>query len=132
MNDLKELRKGIELFNNREFFECHEVLEDQWRREMSDLKDLYQAIIKIAVGFYHAERKNYVGAVKVFRKGLRQIEPYLESGRAEFLQLRPFVAQCTQCLAELERAEKGLAVFDSSQIPTLSWTNDRGLPTDSP
>jgi len=123
MEDLEELRKGIELFNNREFFECHEVLEDQWRREMSDLKDLYQSIIKIAVGFYHAERKNYVGAVKVLRKGLRQIEPYLEPGRAEFLELRPFVAQCTQCLAELEHAEQGLSLFDVSYIPRLQWVS---------
>ena len=124
MEDLGELRKGIELFNNHEFFECHEVLEDQWRRETSDLKDLYQAIIKIAVGFYHAERKNYVGAVKVLRRGLRQIEPYVGPRRAEFLELRPFVAQCKQCLAELERTEQGLSLFDTSHIPKLQWTSD--------
>ncbi|MBI1741947.1 DUF309 domain-containing protein [Candidatus Acetothermia bacterium] len=128
MNDLEELRKGIALFNNREFFECHEVLEDQWRHEMSDLKDLYQAIIKIAVGFYHAERKNYVGAGKVLRKGLHQIEPYLEPGRAEFLELHPFVDQCTQCLAELERAEQGFFPFDTSHIPKLRWASDKRPP----
>ncbi|MBI3660218.1 DUF309 domain-containing protein [Candidatus Acetothermia bacterium] len=128
MENLTQLRKGIELFNTHEFFECHEVLEDQWRGETSDLKDLYQAIIKIAVGFYHAERKNYVGAVKVLRKGLRQIEPYLEPGRAEFLELCPFVTQCTQCLAELEHAEQGLSPFDTSHIPRLRWASDKRPP----
>jgi hypothetical protein len=120
MAQLDSLRRGIELFNEREFFECHEVLEDQWRQERGELKDLYQAIIKIAVAFYHAQRKNYVGAVKVLRRGLAQLEPYLHAGRAGFLDLRPFAAQCTRCLAELEQSEKGLAGFDASHIPTLS------------
>ncbi len=122
MHDLSELRKGIELYNQREFFECHEVLEDQWRRETSDLKDLYQAIIKIAVGFYHAERKNYVGAVKVLRRGLKQIEPYLEPSRADFLQLQTFVACCQECLKELEQAEQNFLVFDMAHVPYLSWS----------
>lgn len=120
-HELKELRQGIELFNRREFFKCHEILEDQWLHETSDLKDLYQALIKIAVGFYHAERKNYAGALKCLRRGLKQIEPYLQPRRAEFLQLESFVAQCHQCLAKLERAEHGILAFDLSLIPYLCW-----------
>jgi hypothetical protein len=123
MDELEELRKGIELFNQRAFFECHEVLEDQWRRETGDLKNLYQAIIKIAVGFYHAERKNYVGAVKVLRRGLHQIKPYLQLERTEFLLLEPFVRQCTQCLNELEQAGQGFSQFDMAHVPyLLRWT----------
>jgi hypothetical protein len=121
MDELSELRKGIELYNQREFFESHEILEDQWRRETGELRDLYQSIIKIAVGFYHAERKNYVGAVKVLRRGLIQIEPYLVAGRADFLKLASFVAQCQICLKELEQAEQGLMVFEMSHVPYLCW-----------
>jgi predicted metal-dependent hydrolase len=69
-------RRGIELFNAREFYECHEVLEDLWRPAQGADRFFLQAIIHIAVGFYHHQQGNPEGAEKQLRKGLRKLAVY--------------------------------------------------------
>lgn len=69
--------RGIELFNEREFFECHEVLEEIWTPTVQPERWFLQSLIHFAVGFYHHQRGNTVGAVRQLRKGLRKIESYL-------------------------------------------------------
>ena len=71
------LRKGIGLFNEREFFHCHEVLEEAWTPELGDRRLFLQALIHIAVGFYHSQRGNPVGACGQLRKGLLKLAAYL-------------------------------------------------------
>ncbi len=51
------------LWENGEFFEAHEVLEDAWRRETDASRKLFfQGLIHCAVAIVHAERKNPLGA----------------------------------------------------------------------
>jgi len=50
-------RRGIELFNAGEFYECHEVLEDVWRPSRGAERFFLQALIHFAVGFYHQQGK---------------------------------------------------------------------------
>ncbi|MBL8233791.1 MAG: DUF309 domain-containing protein [Bryobacterales bacterium] len=71
------VRHGIGLFNAREYFECHEVLELEWVEEKGPRRLFLQALIHFAVGLYHAGRGNYAGADGQIRKGLRKMEPYL-------------------------------------------------------
>src|ERR1022692_4939633 len=70
-------RRGIELFNAREFYECHEVLEDLWRPSWGEERFFLQAIIHFAVGFYHHQQGNGIGAELQLRKGLRKLAGYL-------------------------------------------------------
>ena len=70
-------RRGIELFNAREFYECHEVLEDLWRPTRGEDRFFLQSIIHLAVGFYHHQQGNAEGAEKQLRKGLRKLAGYL-------------------------------------------------------
>jgi len=71
------LARGMELFNRREFFECHEVLEEAWTPERDPRRLFLQSLIHMAVGFYHHTRGNPVGAIRQLRKGLRKIAAYL-------------------------------------------------------
>lgn len=73
------LHRGIELFNNGEFFECHEVLEEAWTPERDPRRMFLQSLIHVAVGFYHSRRGNPVGACRQLRKALRKMAPYLPS-----------------------------------------------------
>jgi predicted metal-dependent hydrolase len=59
-------RDGIALFNRGEYFEAHEALEDAWKEEKNDVRDLYRGILQIAVTYLHITRGNYNGAVKVY------------------------------------------------------------------
>jgi len=70
-------RRGLELFNRREFFECHEVLEEIWTPARGPERLFLQALIHFAVGFYHHQRGNPTGAERQLRKGLRKINGYL-------------------------------------------------------
>lgn len=70
-------RRGIQLFNEQQFYECHEVLEDLWRPTRGPNRLFLQAIIHFAVGFYHHQRGNQLGAERQLRKGLRKFGAYL-------------------------------------------------------
>lgn len=65
--ELSELaREGIRLFNAGEYFEAHEVLEHAWNEDTSPARELYRAILQVAVAYLQIERGNYRGAVKMF------------------------------------------------------------------
>ena len=68
---------GIDLFNRRAFFECHEVLEDLWRPIRGPRRLFLQSVIHLAVGFYHHQRANPTGTERQLRKGLKKLAGYL-------------------------------------------------------
>lgn len=57
---------GLKLFNQREYFEAHEALEYAWMAEKNPVRDLYRAILQIAVAYYHVKNGNYRSARKMF------------------------------------------------------------------
>jgi hypothetical protein len=67
-------RRGVELFNRGEHFECHEVFEEIWRSTRPEPRDLFQGLIQVAVGLYHfrARRRPDV-ARRVLAKGRRRL-----------------------------------------------------------
>ncbi|GEM_PF-232103 len=71
-----EFIQGIREFNRGEFFEAHETLELIWMEETDPLRYLYQGILQIGVGFYHLSRGNYKGAIALWERGLRLLEPF--------------------------------------------------------
>jgi predicted metal-dependent hydrolase len=71
-----DLERGIELFNSREFYACHEWLEDAWMFEVAPRRRFLQSIIHYAVACYHHEKGNPVGAVRQFQKGLEKLNDY--------------------------------------------------------
>jgi predicted metal-dependent hydrolase len=73
----KLLRRGIQLFNDREFFACHEVWEEAWTPERGPRRLFLQSLIHVAVGFYHSGRGNPAGATRQLRKALRKLSTYL-------------------------------------------------------
>lgn len=44
---------AVLLFNRREFYECHDVLESIWLRAEEPARTLVHAILQCAVGFHH-------------------------------------------------------------------------------
>jgi len=70
--------EGIRLFNAHQFFEAHEALEAAWMKETGPVRELYRGILQIAVAYYHIERGNYRGAVKMFKRSARWLAPFPE------------------------------------------------------
>ena len=68
--------RGIEEFNAGRYFEQHETLELVWRAEQRPVRDLYRGILQIGVALLHIERGNAPGALKMFERAFRWLEPF--------------------------------------------------------
>ncbi|MBP0021093.1 MAG: DUF309 domain-containing protein [Cyanobacteria bacterium SBLK] len=72
----KAFLQGIEEFNRREFYTCHDTLEALWMESAEPHKQFYQGILQIAVACYHLENCNWQGAVTLLGEGTRRIRDY--------------------------------------------------------
>jgi predicted metal-dependent hydrolase len=64
------LVRGIAQFNDGEYFACHEVWEELWKRSSGDARPALQGLIQAAVALLHAERGNRRGAMSVYDKAM--------------------------------------------------------------
>ncbi|RFB17031.1 DUF309 domain-containing protein [Bacillus sp. HNG] len=56
----------------RDYFECHEVLEEHWKEDhVPERKKYWVGLIQIAVSFYHYRRGNRAGALKMMKSALK-------------------------------------------------------------
>ncbi len=54
----------------RDYFECHEILEERWKQDRPlDRHSIFVAFIQLAVALYHHRRNNFTGAQKMLKKG---------------------------------------------------------------
>jgi predicted metal-dependent hydrolase len=112
------LAKGIEQFNAREFFECHDTLEELWRAEENLVRYLYQGILHVGVGYYHLSRGNHHGAVTKLGSGIQLLEFY--GPRCQGVEIAPLIAaaqRSRECLVEL--GHERMAEFDAALIPRI-------------
>ena len=74
LDHLKAIQKGIDLFNDEKYWECHEYLEDLWLEDNADNARLvYWAILQVAVCLYHYREDNLVGAQGMLKKAKNKI-----------------------------------------------------------
>lgn len=57
----------------RDYFECHEVLEEYWKEE-GIKRRVWVGLIQIAVSLYHQRRQNYTGALKMMKSALQIVQ----------------------------------------------------------
>jgi predicted metal-dependent hydrolase len=69
-----------EYFGSRDFFECHEVMEEYWKAQQnSRYTGCWLVFIRISVACYHARRGNWVGARKMINRAVEEVDPALMS-----------------------------------------------------
>lgn len=59
---------------DRDYFECHEVLEELWLAKQRD--PLYKALLQVAVGLYHCRNNNMRGATIMLSGAAAKLEEY--------------------------------------------------------
>ncbi|KMJ59812.1 hypothetical protein AB685_02820 [Bacillus sp. LL01] len=60
---------------DRDYFECHEVLEEYWKeRDASEREIHWVALIQVAVGLYHHRRGNINGSLRMLQNARRIIK----------------------------------------------------------
>ena len=95
------LLAGIALFNRGAYWECHEILEDQWRHEPDPVRYFYQGILLVGVGLYHLRRHNRHGALVKLRAGLALLAPY--APRCMGIDVDPLRHEVGDLLTAVER-----------------------------
>jgi len=68
--------EGLRLFNEEEFYECHEVIEDLWRETRDVYRNLYKGLIQAAAAIYLLRRGPQSGARGLYRSSIRYLTPY--------------------------------------------------------
>ena len=76
--DKKEILfiKGVECFNNKEFYDAHEFWEDLWNDY--PLKDalFIQGLIQVSVAYFHITNLNLTGSKSLFKKSLPKLNKF--------------------------------------------------------
>ena len=62
MQDHDLFETGLLFFNSGDYYQAHETWEDLWRITHSPDRVFYQGLIQAAVGLYHLQRGNDLGA----------------------------------------------------------------------
>lgn len=61
----------IHFHAHRDYFECHEILEEFWKSVPTPKRQkVWVGLIQIAVSLYHHRRHNYQGALKMLQSAL--------------------------------------------------------------
>lgn len=112
--------KGIEEFNRGEYFEAHETLEDAWNEDQSAGRELYRAILQVAVAYLQIERNNYRGAMKMFLRVRQWIDPLPDTCRGvDVARLRADAENVHQVLLTL--GQERLSEFDQELFQPLRY-----------
>jgi hypothetical protein len=76
---LKKIKTGIELFNQKLYWECHEALEELWLEDRQDYaRYVYWAVIQVAAAMVHYQNNNLEGARSLIKKSKNKFEFLIE------------------------------------------------------
>ncbi|MEY9093303.1 putative metal-dependent hydrolase [Paenibacillus sp. RC84] len=65
----------VHFHGDRDFFECHEILEEYWKENPGlPYAETLVGLIQVAVGLYHQRRGNKAGAVKMLGSSLSYLK----------------------------------------------------------
>jgi uncharacterized protein len=97
--DSEKYLRGISLFNNADFFDAHEALEDVWRAAPPENKKFLQGLIQVAVAFHHYSTGNRVGMRSVLERAIRNLaEPAGSFGQIQLPALLQSLGQWREAL----------------------------------
>jgi uncharacterized protein len=116
-------RRGIALFNEGEYYKCHDDLEEAWRQDSSPGRDLYQGILQTGIALYQVKRGNYRGAVKMLLRLRQWLEPLPDTCRGvNVARLRDNVAAYHQAITAL--GPDNLTNFDWSLVEPIELIDE--------
>jgi predicted metal-dependent hydrolase len=114
--------QGLEEFNRGEYFQAHESLEEAWNQAESPGRELYRAILQVAVAYLQIERRNYRGAMKMLLRVRQWINPLPDSCRGvDVAALRSDVRRVHDEL--LRTGMQGIETFDRSLMKPVIYNN---------
>ena len=117
------LGEAVRLFNEREYFDCHDVLEELWSEAMSEERNLYQGLLHAAVSLFHLSEGNPAGARKMHASSLKYLADY--GSDFQGLNLDRLRADSVACFEPLRAGvPKGFVAPVLETYPILHWSSE--------
>jgi predicted metal-dependent hydrolase len=117
---------------DRDYFECHEVMEHLWLQEARD--PLYQGLLQVAVGLYHHRNGNIDGGIKLLTAAIQKLEGY--STQRLGIHLDQLIVDAKEHLRKLQSHDKETILFRDLNIiitdPQLARRIEEYDPKDLP
>lgn len=71
MYPIEYIQYLVHFHGDRDYFECHEILEEYWKKtDPGNKHSVWVGLIQLAVSCYHHRRSNFNGAKKTLQKAL--------------------------------------------------------------
>ena len=119
-----DLLLAIRQFNSRQWYECHETLEDLWIGEEGEVRDFFQGVLQIAVALHHWRNGNYGGAVSLFNGGVKLLSRV--SDVCMWVDVPRIMADANRMREALEElGRERMTEVDDSLVPQLRTVSAR-------
>jgi len=114
-NDKKEklFTSGLNLFNDKKFYDAHEYWEELWLEYYLEDKKFIQGLIQMTVGYYHLTTGNIRGARSLLNKSLDKMKMFSPFNRG--IDIDQIIELIEISLIMIDKED----VFDWSVIPTI-------------
>ncbi len=113
-----QLLLAIRQFNNREWYDCHETIEELWLGESGEVRDFLQGVLQIAVALHHWRNGNHGGAVSLLSSGVKYLKRV--SDACLWVDVAALIADSDRVRYALEELGKDhMEQLESTIIPML-------------
>ena len=118
-----QLLLAIRQFNNREWYECHETIEELWLDETGEMRNFLQGTLQISVALLHWRNGNYGGAISLLESGVKYLK--CVSDVCLWVDVLALIADSERVRVSLEELGKErMCSLDSTLIPLIKTVSN--------
>ncbi len=121
----ERLKEGIQLFNNQQFFECHEIIENLWLETKDESRNFLKGLIQAAVAVHHFKKENLSGALGLYKSSTQYLSSY--SATYSGVNAEKLIRGLNVCFRELVQADDGATIqIREELIPKIQFEETLG------
>ena len=125
------LAEAARLFNERAYYESHDVLEEEWAATRGLRRESLKALVKLAAGMYHLQTSGFQGAGSLLSSGLAALDALPpEEILVEIDPLRDPIRRCLQKIRTLKSG--GTAKWQEDDLPRFNVLSHKSAHPPSP
>ena len=125
------LAEAARLFNERAYYESHDVLEEEWAATRGLRRESLKALVKLAAGMYHLQTSGFQGAGSLLSSGLAALDALPpEQILVEIDPLRDPIRRCLQKIRTLKSG--GTVKWQEDDLPRFNVLSHKSAHPPSP
>ncbi len=117
MNSDELFNSGIIAFNNKQFYDAHEIWEEIWTDHVIPDRLFLQGLIQVAVAYFHITNQNLKGANSMFNKCLPKLMKKIPNHRGlDVQEIINKVNSSLNCIKKIDDYKQ----FNWNNVPVLN------------